>query len=101
MMSESLTITEVNLPHYHVGQYLADDLEDLGMSGRQFAEAIGVSPNRITEVLKGKRRLTEDTAVRIARYLGTTPQIWLDLQTDYLVALAEKKLDQEAESAVK
>jgi len=93
MMSESLTITEINLPNFHVGEHLALELEDLGMTGRQFAKAIGVSPNRITEVLRGKRRLTEDTAIRIARYLGTTPHIWLDLQTDYLVAVAEKKLE--------
>ena len=48
MMSESQTITELNLPKFHVGEHLALELEELGMTGRQFAKAIGVSPNRIT-----------------------------------------------------
>jgi len=68
----------------HPGEVLAEDvLAELHMSGRQLAGALNVSPNRISEILRGRRAITADTALRLSRWLGTSPQFWLDLQQAY------------------
>ncbi len=56
-------------------------LEQLGISQHKLALAIGVPPRRINEIVHGKRRVTADTALRLAKYFGTTPGFWLNLQT--------------------
>jgi antitoxin HigA-1 len=73
----------------HPGEVLRDELEELEMSARSFAEALCVPPNRITAVLNGQRGITADTALRLARYLGTTPEMWMNLQKSYELRLAE------------
>jgi len=57
-MSESLTIANHYIPIFHPGEYLAEDLEELGLTARQFATILKVSPNRINQILKGKRDIT-------------------------------------------
>ena len=57
-MSESLTIANHYIPIFHPGEYLAEDLEELGLTARQFAAILKVSPNRINQILKGKRDIT-------------------------------------------
>jgi addiction module HigA family antidote len=65
----------------HPGEVLAEDvLAERNMSGRQLAEVLNVSPNRISGILRGRRAITADTALRLSRWLGTTPEFWLDLQ---------------------
>lgn len=82
-MSESLTITKLELPPIHPGKFLAEDLEELGMSTSQFAKALAVPTNRITEILNGKQGITADTALRLGYFFGTGPRIWLKLQQTY------------------
>ncbi len=64
----------------HPGEILGDELEELGLSANAQAKALDVPTNRVTEVLKGRRGVTADTALRLARYFGTTPQLWQNLQ---------------------
>ena len=58
-------------------------LEELGVSQHKLAVAIGVPPRRINEIVHGKRRITADTALRLAKFFGTSPAFWLNLQTMY------------------
>ena len=64
----------------HPGEILAEELEELGMSANALAKALAVPPNRITAILNRRRGVTADTALRLSRYLGTTPELWLNLQ---------------------
>ena len=73
----------------HPGEVLRDELEELGMSANAFAEALDVPANRISAILKGQRGVTADTALRLSRYLGTTPQVWLNLQKAFELRVAE------------
>lgn len=73
----------------HPGEILAEDiLVELNMSGRQLASVLGVSPNRISEILRGRRAITADTALRLSRWLGTSPDVWLNLQQRYDLEMA-------------
>ena len=66
----------------HPGEILqVEDLEPLGVTQHRLAVAIGVPPRRINEIVHGKRRITADTALRLARYFATTDRFWLNLQT--------------------
>ncbi len=68
----------------HPGEILLEEfLEPLGVSQNKLAVAIGVPPRRINEIVHGKRRVTADTALRLARYFGTSDRFWLNLQTRY------------------
>ena len=73
----------------HPGEILRDELEELEMSANAFAEALNVPANRISAILKGQRGVTADTALRLSRYLGTTPQVWLNLQKAFELRVAE------------
>lgn len=86
-------MTERERVPIHPGEILAEDvLAELGVSGRELAQQLGVSPNRISEILRGRRGITADTALRLARWLGTTPQFWLNLQQAYDLEVAERDL---------
>jgi antitoxin HigA-1 len=75
----------------HPGEVLAEDvLGELGISAKQLAEALDVPANRISEIVRGRRGITADTALRLARWLGTTPEFWLDLQQAYDLEVAEQ-----------
>ena len=73
----------------HPGEILAEELEELGLSANALANALCVPTNRITAILKGQRGVTADTALRLSRYFGTTPQLWLNLQKSFELRLAE------------
>ena len=78
-----MTITDKIAP-IHPGEVLLEDfIEGFGITQNKVAVAIGVPPRRINEIVHGKREITADTAARLARYFGTTPQFWLNLQTTY------------------
>ena len=64
----------------HPGEILRDELDALGLSANALSKALGVPVNRITAILNGQRGVTANTALRLARYFGTTPQVWLNLQ---------------------
>ena len=73
----------------HPGEILREELEELGMSAKAIARELGVPQNRISDILRGRRGITADTALRLARYLNTTPQVWLNLQKAYELRVAE------------
>ena len=64
----------------HPGEILREELQELGLSANALSKALGVPVNRVTMILNGKRGVSADTALRLARYFGTTPQLWLNLQ---------------------
>jgi addiction module HigA family antidote len=72
----------------HPGEMLRDELEEIGVSINELARALRVPMNRISAVVNGKRSITADTAMRLARYFGTSPQYWLNLQTAYDLEVA-------------
>ncbi len=79
----------------HPGKFLADELEALDMTPTQLAAALKVPPNRIYQLLAGKRALTADTALRLSQWLGTSAEMWLNLQKLYELRLAEQTTGEE------
>ena len=73
----------------HPGEILAEELEELGMSANALSKALCVPANRITSILNGSRAVTADTALRLSRYLGTTPEFWLNLQKTFELRTAQ------------
>ena len=78
-------------PAIHPGEVLADELSELGLSAAALARALHVPTNRVTQILNGKRAMTADTALRLGRWLGTGPEVWLNLQKQYELRLAEQE----------
>lgn len=78
-------------PPIHPGEHLRVDLEELGMSQAALARALNVPKNRISQIVNGERGITADTALRLARWMGTTPQYWLNLQANYELRKAEQE----------
>jgi addiction module HigA family antidote len=77
------------MPPIHPGEFLREILEDLALTQAAFAEAIGISPMRVSHVLRGDRPITAELALRLGRALGQTPQYWLNLQTSYDLKVAQ------------
>ncbi len=75
----------------HPGRFLADELDALGMNVPQVAEVLHVPANHIYQLLKGQRALTADTALRLSQWLGTSAELWLNLQKIYELRLAEQE----------
>ena len=75
----------------HPGEHLAEELKELGMSAAELARQLDVPTNRVTEILNGRRAITGDTALRLAHFLGTTAESWLNLQSLYEIRVAQKK----------
>ena len=88
------------LPPIHPGELLRDELEEIGTSLNELARALRVPMNRISALVNGKRSITADTAMRLARYFGTSPQYWLNLQTAYDLELAALKFGPRIEREV-
>ncbi len=81
----------------HPGDILAHEyLEPLGMSARALAVELGVPPNRLTEIIAGRRAVSADTAIRLGRYFGTDPRFWLNLQAAHDLSKAEAETDYSA-----
>ena len=83
------------------GEILREELGKLGLSARALAGALGVSASRIAAILRERRGITADTALRLARFFGTTPQIWLNFQKGYDLRQAEIRLAGEIDATVK
>ena len=77
----------------HPGEHLAEFIEELGISQYRLAKTIGVPPIRINAIIKRRRSITADTALRIGRALGTTPDYWLNLQRIYDIDLDRSTTD--------
>ena len=84
----------------HPGELLRDELDELGLSANALAKALGVPVNRITMILNGQRGVSADTALRFARYFGTTPQLWMNLQKSWELRRAEIESGHEIEQRV-
>jgi addiction module HigA family antidote len=81
------------MPPIHPGEVLLEEfLKPLGVSQYRLAKDISVPPRRINEIVHGKRAVTADTALRLARYFGTSEHFWLNLQTGHDVAVAKAGL---------
>jgi antitoxin HigA-1 len=75
---------KIQLPPVHPGEILREDLmKPLGLSTNRLARDLSVPATRISEILNGRRGISTDTALRLARYFGSTPQFWLNLQAAY------------------
>ena len=72
----------------HPGEHLAEILDELKISQYRLAKTIGTPPRRINEIVRGRRSITADTALRIGQALGMTPEFWLNLQSMYDLDLA-------------
>jgi antitoxin HigA-1 len=85
--------TVEKLPPVHPGEVLLHDfLEPLGLSQYRLAHDLSVPPRRINEIVHGKRAVTADTALRLARYFGTTEQFWLNLQARHDLEVERDRL---------
>ena len=77
----------------HPGEILADELTELSISAAELARQIKVPANRISQILSGKRSITADTALRLGRWFGTGPKIWLNLQQAYDLDVAKLEME--------
>jgi len=92
---------ERKLPPIHPGEILMEEfLEPMGISQYRLAKDISVPPRRINEIVHGKRSITADTALRLGRFFGMSPQFWLNLQTRYDLEVAEDFLEDRLDSEV-
>lgn len=80
------------LPPIHPGEVLKTVLDDAGLNAHRLALALHVPANRISDILRGKRPVTADTALRLARFFGTSAQMWINLQAKYDLQIAEDRL---------
>ncbi len=76
----------------HPGEVLKDELEELGVSQTTFARQIDVPPNRVSQIISGKRSVTSDTALRFGHWFGVDPQFWLNLQTQFDLAETDLRI---------
>ncbi len=84
----------------HPGEVLRDELDELGLSAHALSKALGVPVNRVTMILNGQRGVSADTALRLARYFGTTPQLWMNLQKSWELRRAEIAVGREIDRKV-
>ncbi|MHC4235799.1 MAG: HigA family addiction module antitoxin [Planctomycetota bacterium] len=88
-------------PPIHPGEILLEEyLEPLGISQYRLAKEISVPPRRINEIVHGKRSISADTALRLARYFGTSERFWLNLQTHYDLEVEKDRLADRLEQEV-
>ena len=81
------------IPPIHPGEHLVEILDELGVTQYRLAKAIGAPPRRINEIVRGNRSATADTALRIGKALGMTPEYWLNLQKMYDLDVAKYVTD--------
>ena len=77
-------------PTIHPGEILADEINQLGITASQLAGKLNVPKNRITEIINGQRGITADTALRLGYYFGTGAELWMNLQKNYELKVAEQ-----------
>ena len=90
------------IPPIHPGEILIEEyLKPMGISQYRLAKDINVDPRRINEIIHGQRAITADTALRLARYFGTSERFWLNLQSRYDLELQKMELGDRLEKEVK
>jgi len=95
-----MAMVKNGLPAIHPGDYLAEILDELGMSQAEFARRIGVSAMRISHVVRGSRPVTAELALLFGRALGQSPQYWMNLQTTFDLKVAETLVGRQLPSVV-
>ena len=85
----------------HPGEILKDELDEIGLSAKALAEALHVPPNRISQIVAARRGISADTALRLARYFGTSARFWLNLQQSYELRVAEQESGKEIREQVR
>ena len=88
------TITDYNP---HPGEHIRDEMDEIGVSKAELARALGIPRTRVSEILRGRRGITADTALRLARWLDTAPQMWLNLKAIHDLC----KVEDEAGDAIR
>ncbi len=84
------------------GEMLKEEfLAEYRLSQNQLAKAVGISPNRIAEIVNNRRRITADTALRLGLYFGNSPEFWMNLQTHYDLKRAQQNLTPEDEKRIR
>lgn len=96
-----MVISTDKMPPIHPGEFLREELDELGLSARAFADALGVPHNRIAAILRGQRAVTADTALRLAAYFGTSADVWMNLQQSYDLKQTELEHGREIRATVK
>ena len=95
-------MAKTKLPPVHPGEVLLEEfLKPMNLSQNRLALNIGVPARRINEIVLGKRSVSVDTALRLARYFGTSPQLWLGLQMDYDLDVATDAMESRLKREVK
>jgi addiction module HigA family antidote len=93
-----LTITEDRKDNFlfmravHPGEVLKQELKEVGVAPTEFARQIDVPPNRVSQIIAGKRSVTGDTALRLGHWFGTDPQFWLNLQSAFDLRVAQQEV---------
>ena len=76
----------------HPGEFLADELDEIEITASELSRQIDVPPNRISQIIRGKRNVTADTALRLGQFFGTGPELWMNLQKSYDLDKAQAAL---------
>lgn len=85
----------------HPGEILLEEfMKPMGISINSLARDISVPPGRISAIVNGKRAITADTALRLSRYFGTSPEVWIGLQADYELRIAQRTIGPDVEKRV-
>ncbi|MFI5014787.1 MAG: HigA family addiction module antitoxin [Hyphomicrobiales bacterium] len=82
-------------PAIHPGEILAEELEELGISPTELSRQIAVPPNRVTQIIKGQRSVSGDTALRLGHWFRTSAQFWLNMQAAYDIRVAQQRIGAE------
>jgi addiction module HigA family antidote len=85
----------------HPGEILGDELQEIGLSAKRLADVIQVPPNRLYQILAGKRNITADTALRLGQFFGTSADLWMNLQSTYELDLARQQLGKSIQRILK
>ena len=88
----SIPATKNGLPPIHPGEFLQEILQDCNLSQAALARLLGISPMRVSHLVRGERPVTAEIALRLGRAFGQTPQDWMSLQTSYDLKIAERDL---------
>jgi addiction module HigA family antidote len=90
----------VGRPPIPPGEILAGELDELQMSAAELSRELHVPTNRITQILNGQRAITADTALRLGQWFGTGPELWLNLQTQYELRLADQEVGEQIRNTI-
>ena|ERR1700690_1503263 len=96
-----MTSKQKLLEPIHPGEILLEDfMKPMGISINRLARDIAVPPGRVSTIVNGKRAITADTALRLSRYFGTSPDVWMGLQANYELRIAQRTIGPEVEKRV-